>query len=137
MLELAGDERLPLLERVRFFAIFSMNLDEFFRVRVAGLMDQLDAGYTRKLADGRTVRPTLADIRHRVVELENAQSKLWLDDLKPELARRASSSARSTTARPTSSRSSAAASATGGVPGAHAARHRPGAVVSVHLSAVA
>jgi polyphosphate kinase len=86
VLELAGDERVPLLERVRFCAIFSTNLDEFFRVRVAGLMDQLDAGYTRKLADGRTVRQTLAVIRERVVELEGAQSKLWLDDLKPALA---------------------------------------------------
>ncbi len=86
VLELAGDGQLPLLERVRFFAIFSTNLDEFIRVRVAGLMDQLDAGYARKLADGRTVRQTLADIRHRVVELESAQSKLWLDDLKPALA---------------------------------------------------
>jgi polyphosphate kinase len=87
VLELAADERMPLLERVRFCAIFSTNLDEFFRVRVAGLMDQLDAGYTRKLADGRTVRQTLAEIRPRVVELEAAQSKLWLDDLKPALAR--------------------------------------------------
>jgi polyphosphate kinase len=86
VLELAADERLPLLERVRFCAIFSTNLDEFFRVRVAGLMDQLDAGYTRKLADGRTVRQTLEEIRPRVVELEAAQSKLWLDDLKPALA---------------------------------------------------
>jgi polyphosphate kinase len=86
VLELAADERLPLLERVRFCAIFSTNLDEFFRVRVAGLMDQLDAGYARKLADGRTVRQTLADIRTRVVELESAQSRLWLDDLQPALA---------------------------------------------------
>ena len=86
VLELAGDERLPLLERVRFCAIFSANLDEFFRVRVAGLMDQLAAGYARRLADGRTVRQTLEDIRPRVVELESAQSRLWLDELKPALA---------------------------------------------------
>jgi polyphosphate kinase len=87
VLELAADERLPLLERVRFCAIFSTNLDEFFRVRVAGLMDQLDAGYARRLADGRTVRQTLADVRQRVVELEGEQSRLWLEDLKPALAR--------------------------------------------------
>jgi polyphosphate kinase len=86
VLELAADERLPLLERVRFCAIFSTNLDEFFRVRVAGLMDQLDAGYARRLADGRTVRQTLADVRQRVVELEGEQSRLWLEDLKPALA---------------------------------------------------
>ena len=52
VLELAADDDVALLERVRFCAIFSANLDEFFRVRVAGLMDQLDTGYTRKLADG-------------------------------------------------------------------------------------
>ncbi|MGH3142969.1 MAG: polyphosphate kinase 1, partial [Gaiellales bacterium] len=86
VLELAAEERMPLLERVRFCAIFSANLDEFFRVRVAGLVDQLDAGYARKLPDGLTVRQTLADIRRRVVELERTQSKLWLDDLKPALA---------------------------------------------------
>ncbi len=86
MLELAADEHVPLLERVRFCAIFSANLDEFFRVRVAGLMDQLDTGYARKLADGRTVRQTLSEIRARVLELESAQSRLWLDELKPALA---------------------------------------------------
>jgi polyphosphate kinase len=86
VLELAADDGLPLLERVRFCAIFSDNLDEFFRVRVAGLMDQLDAGYALRLADGRTVRQTLAEVRRRVVELEAAQSELWLEDLKPALS---------------------------------------------------
>jgi polyphosphate kinase len=86
VLELADDDDVALLERVRFCAIFSANLDEFFRVRVAGLMDQLDTGYTRKLADGRTVRQTLKDIRLRALELESAQARLWIDDLKPALA---------------------------------------------------
>ena len=86
VLELAADEQFPLLERVRFCAIFSTNLDEFFRVRVAGLMDQVAAGYARRLADGRTVRQTLDEIRQRVVELESSQSRLWIGDLQPALA---------------------------------------------------
>ena len=44
MLQLAEDERVPLLERVKFCAIYTTNLDEFYMVRVAGLRDQIDAG---------------------------------------------------------------------------------------------
>ena len=44
VLELAEDETVPLLERVKFCAIYASNLDEFFMVRVAGLWDQVDAG---------------------------------------------------------------------------------------------
>ena len=44
VLQLAEDERVPLLERVKFCAIYTTNLDEFYMVRVAGLRDQIDAG---------------------------------------------------------------------------------------------
>ena len=44
VLELAADETLPLLERVKFCGIFSSNLDEFFQVRVAGLLGQAEPG---------------------------------------------------------------------------------------------
>ena len=54
VLELAEDPGTPLLERVKFCAIASSNLDEFFMVRVAGLHDQIDAGIETPLQDGRT-----------------------------------------------------------------------------------
>ena len=56
MLQLAEDERVPLLERVKFCAIYTTNLDEFYMVRVAGLRDQIDAGVERASQDGRTPR---------------------------------------------------------------------------------
>src|SRR5689334_16839929 len=66
VLELAEDARVPLLERVKFSAIFSSNLDEFFMVRVAGLHDQIDAGIDAPLQDGRTPSETIAVLRERV-----------------------------------------------------------------------
>ena len=69
VLELATDESLPLLERVKFCAIFSSNLDEFFQVRVAGLLGQAEAGVTVRSADGLTPQQALARIRERVLEL--------------------------------------------------------------------
>lgn len=48
VLEVAVDESVPLLDRVNFCSIFSSNMDEFFMVRVAGLMDQVAAGVTRR-----------------------------------------------------------------------------------------
>src|SRR4051812_44234637 len=68
VLELAADGSVPLLERVRFSSIFSSNLDEFFMVRVAGLLRQASAGVGVRSADGRTPQAALADIRERVIE---------------------------------------------------------------------
>jgi polyphosphate kinase len=56
VLDLADDPAVPLLERVKFLAIFSSNLDEFFQVRVAVLRDQVAAGITRTSPDGRSPR---------------------------------------------------------------------------------
>jgi polyphosphate kinase len=86
VLELATDESLPLLERVKFCAIFSSNLDEFFQVRVAGLLGQAEAGITVRSADGLTPQQTLARIRERVLDLSGLQSRLWKRDLRPALA---------------------------------------------------
>ena len=66
--ELAEDGSFPLLERVKFAAIYGSNLDEFFMVRVAGLHDQIDAGVERPSVDGSTPAQTLEHVRERVLE---------------------------------------------------------------------
>ena len=85
MLELAEDRGVPLLERIRFCAIFSSNLDEFFMVRVAGLLGLIASGVSVRSADGRTPLEALVDIRRRVTELTARQSKLLRRDLLGEL----------------------------------------------------
>jgi polyphosphate kinase len=85
VLELAGDSSVPLLERVKFCSIFSSNLDEFFMVRVAGLLGQEAAEIPVRSADGRTPSATLAEIRERVLALTARQSKLWSRELIPAL----------------------------------------------------
>jgi polyphosphate kinase len=82
----AADPALPLLERSRNCAYFSSNLDEFFQVRVAGLMGQEEAGLLVRSPDGLTAPETLAAIREHVTELMGAQAKLWKRDLRPALA---------------------------------------------------
>src|SRR5215210_6584028 len=86
VLQLAEDPAVPLLERVKFAAIYSSNLDEFFMVRVAGLQDQIDAGIEKPREDGRTPAETIAEIR-RVVHGQLArQTGCVDDDLRPALA---------------------------------------------------
>jgi polyphosphate kinase len=86
VLDLAADPAEPLLERVKFCSIFSTNLDEFFMVRVAGLLDQIIARLPVRSPDGRTPQETLAEIHDRALELTRRQSKLWRKDLSPALA---------------------------------------------------
>ncbi len=85
VLQEALDERLPLLERVRFLSIFASNLDEFFMVRVSGLRRQLEGGVVERPPDGMSARKQLAAIREyllpELVELE----RCWRDDLEPKL----------------------------------------------------
>src|SRR5215831_17178917 len=87
LLDLARDETQPLLERVFFLKVFADMLDEFFMVRVAGLTGQAAAGVTKRSADGRTPKQTLAEARTQVIELYERQAKLWADVLCPALAR--------------------------------------------------
>ena len=85
LLELAADDALPLLERARMCRFFSSNLDEFFMVRVAGLIGQASSGLAVRSVDGMTPREALAAIRERVAELVDAQSHLWRKKLRPAL----------------------------------------------------
>jgi polyphosphate kinase len=85
VLDLAADPSEPLLERVKFCSIFSSNLDEFFMVRVAGLLDQVIARINVRSPDGRTPQQALAEVRERVLELTAAQARLWREELVPAL----------------------------------------------------
>lgn len=76
----------PLLERVKFVAIFSSNLDEFFMIRVSGLEEQVEAGITMRSFDGMTPMEQLSEIRTRVIELLAEHSRLFYDELIPQLA---------------------------------------------------
>src|SRR6478609_11753733 len=86
VLESAADPRVPLLERAKFCAIFSQNLDEFFQVRVAGLSDQLLAKLGRTSPDGKSPGDQLKSIAHRVGELVDRLEHLFLDEIVPALA---------------------------------------------------
>jgi polyphosphate kinase len=86
VLQLAEDERIPLLERVKFCAIYTTNLDEFYMVRVAGLRDQIDAGVENPGHDGRIPSETIALIRERVLQLSRRLTDCFEGRLRPALA---------------------------------------------------
>ncbi|MGI8684634.1 MAG: RNA degradosome polyphosphate kinase [Acidimicrobiales bacterium] len=85
VLALAEDTSLPLLERAKFLAIFSSNIDEFFQVRVAGLKDQVAAGVATVGADGMTPAGTLAAIRERLSLLTARQARIFVEGVVPAL----------------------------------------------------
>ncbi|MGH2800061.1 MAG: polyphosphate kinase 1 [Thermoleophilaceae bacterium] len=86
VLELAEDEATPLLERVKFLAIYANNLDEFFMVRVAGLHDQVDAGIDARGPDGLSPGETIERIAERTRELGRRHSSQWEEHIRPALA---------------------------------------------------
>jgi polyphosphate kinase len=88
VLAIAEDPGRPLLERVKFLAIFSDNLDEFFEVRVAGLIEQLQAGLRTTTPDGLDLVDQLRAIRSRADELVARQAAVFADDVRPELEAR-------------------------------------------------
>jgi polyphosphate kinase len=88
VLELAEDPDVPLLERVRFCAIYANNLDEFFMVRVAGLFDQLDAGIEARGPDGLTPKEQIDAIQQRVLELDDRLCHAFGAELRPALEER-------------------------------------------------
>ena len=137
VLELAEDESVPLLERVKFCAITSKNLDEFFMVRVAGLHDQIEAGIETPLQDGRTPSATLDAIREVMRVARRAPEPLPgaraaagagtpRHPYRRRRRRRAGGAARARRPLPPAD-----------LPGAHAARGRPRPAVPVHLEPVA
>jgi len=85
VMDLALDQAVPLLERVRFAAIASANLDEFFQVRVAALRDQIAAGVDETTPDGRTAVQQVEAIGERVSVFVHTQETLVREVLLPEL----------------------------------------------------
>ena len=86
VLALARDPGAPLLERCKFLAIFSSNLDEFFMVRVAAVQDALEAGRLPSTPDKLPREEVLDRVAERVRELTDEQSRIWREELRPELA---------------------------------------------------
>jgi polyphosphate kinase len=86
VLQLAEDEALPLLERVKFLSIFASNLDEFYMVRIAGLKRRQSTGLTVRSPDGLTIREQLALINERTQELMHRHAAVFTKDVEPRLA---------------------------------------------------
>ncbi|WP_222720613.1 RNA degradosome polyphosphate kinase [Actinomadura sp. HBU206391] len=87
VLQLAQDQTLPLLERVRFLSIFASNLDEFFMVRVAGLTRRMAAGIAVQAASGRQPREVLESTTQLAHKLMLEHAACYQDQLCPELAK--------------------------------------------------
>jgi polyphosphate kinase len=85
VLELSEDHSIPLLERLRFLAIFSSNLDEFFMVRVASLKAKIDRGSTTINSAGYAPKELLDLVLKRTQVLVNTQAERFRDDIVPEL----------------------------------------------------
>src|SRR5665647_1339340 len=86
VLELAEDETIPLLERVRFLAIFASNLDEFFMVRVAGLKRRIATGLAVTAASGLSPRQVLEAISERAHNLMERHARVFAEQVQPALA---------------------------------------------------
>jgi len=87
VLEEAENPRNPLLERVKFLAITARNLDEFFEIRVGGLIQRIEDGQTEPGPDGRTPRQEAQLVAQLTHEFMRDQYRCWNHELRPELAR--------------------------------------------------
>src|ERR1700712_5668130 len=81
----ALDGKTPLLERVKFFCLFSANLDEFFEIRVAGLKQQMESSVVERSLDGLTATENLQVINRKVRQLVELQYRCWRNELVPAL----------------------------------------------------
>src|SRR5215475_941261 len=88
VLEEASDPDNPLLERLKFLSISASNLDEFFEVRVASLVQQIEDGYNEGAADGLTLTEERDRISRETHEFVDEQYAIWNDQLRPKLAER-------------------------------------------------
>src|SRR5947199_908932 len=86
VLEEADDENNPLLERVKFLSITASNLDEFFEVRLSGLLQRIEDGYTTPGPDGLPPEEELELVIQQTKEFVDAQYSAWNDRLRPALA---------------------------------------------------
>ena len=86
VLDEALDAKTPLLERVKFFAITSSNLDEFFEVRVAGLKQQIESSIVERSVDGLTASENLRAVTRRIRRMVDQQYTCWREQLLPALA---------------------------------------------------
>jgi len=82
----ALDPRTPLLERLKFLAIFSSNLDEYFMVRVAALKQQVEAQVSKLTSDGSTPQQQLDAISKRLLPMVSQQHSYFEQTLRPKLA---------------------------------------------------
>jgi polyphosphate kinase len=86
VLEEAQDENNPLLERLKFLSISASNLDEFFEVRLAGLVQQIEDGYTEAGPDGLTLTEERDLISEEVHKFIAEQYQCWNEQLRPQLS---------------------------------------------------
>jgi len=86
VLEEAYDPRNPLLERLKFLSISASNMDEFFEVRVASLVQQIEDGYNEGAADGLTLMEERDRINHETHDFVDEQYDCWNGQLRPQLA---------------------------------------------------
>jgi polyphosphate kinase len=86
VLALGEDRRQPLLERMKFLAIFASNLDEFYMVRIAGLKRRASMGLQATSPDGMSPRETLGALAKRTRELADRHARCFLEDIQPALA---------------------------------------------------
>ena len=87
VLDQAFSDQYPLLERTRFLSFVSSNLDQFYEIRVAGLMQKVDAGITRKSLDGSLPESLLNEVRQKAHAMSLREYECWREHLQPELAK--------------------------------------------------